>query len=46
MIIAKEKAVAEWWLLSNKGNHLTLHNSNINHYEQVYPREKYAYAYA
>ena len=44
MIIAKEKAVAEWWLLSNKGNHLTLHNSNINHYEQVYPREKYAYA--
>ncbi len=28
MITAKEKALAEWWLLSNKGNHLTLHNLN------------------
>lgn len=41
MITTNNKADAEWWLLSKSSNHLSLHNSNINHYEQVYPRERY-----
>lgn len=37
-----EKAYAEWWLLSNNdGIHKCLYNSNINHYEETYPRSKY-----
>ncbi len=36
-----EKHDAEWWILSLTKNFYTMHNSNVNHYHESYPREKY-----
>ena len=41
VITSNKKADAEWWLLSKNGLHKSLRDSNINHYEQVYPRKLY-----
>jgi hypothetical protein len=35
------KMSGEWWLLSNNPNKYIAHNSEINHFQQPYPREVY-----
>lgn len=36
-----DKMSAEWWILSAKANPYTLKNSDINHFHEPYPRERY-----
>ena len=34
----------EWWILSKESvNYYEIHNSSINHYHNLYPRDKYVY---
>ena len=41
-INGKEKALAEWWLMSNdSGKHRCLFNSGVDHYQNTYPRSIY-----
>tara|TARA_B000000557_G_scaffold148350_1_gene120524 strand:- start:588 stop:1238 length:651 start_codon:yes stop_codon:yes gene_type:complete len=41
-ITKQEKALAEWWLMSQEnGNHKCLYSSNVNHYNETFPRCKY-----
>ena len=37
-----DKMSAEWWILSGKANAYTLKNSDINHFHEPYPRERYS----
>lgn len=36
-----DKYIGNKWILSKTNNYLNLHNSNINHYIEAYPRYKY-----
>jgi len=38
-----DKMSAEWWLCKNNLKCCSLHNSNINHFFETYPKEKYAF---
>jgi beta-1,4-mannosyl-glycoprotein beta-1,4-N-acetylglucosaminyltransferase len=40
-IINPSKYKPEFWLFKNNPNFYIMHNSNINHYDNNYPREKY-----
>ena len=41
-ITKQEKALAEWWLMSQEnGIHKCLYSSNVNHYNETFPRCKY-----
>ena len=40
--VSGDRHQAEWWICSGQGDHHSIYNSGVNHYQTRYPRELYS----